>query len=133
MSKFYGELRVLGEEEDGDHVILQFKDGETMRLTKRMRDLSVTKKSIDTTQLWDRQLTPLVTDILTLMLELDVQVGDQQVGNQVDYILNLVKSSIIHNLEKAGDIIWGKPMTQRRMSDVNSTILNHDQESGTNN
>ena len=126
MSRFYGELRVLGEEEDGDHVILQFKDGKTMRLTKRMRDLSVTKKPIDTTQLWDKQVTPLVTEILTLMLEWDIQVGDQQVGNQVEYLLNLVRSSVAHNLAKASDIIWNTPMTQRRMSDINKTILDNE-------
>ena len=130
MSRFVGTQRIENQVEDGDYVVLTFKDGSSSRLSKKMFSISATRESTDLTNLWERQLSPVVKDILQTLLDWDVQLG------QLDYLLNLLKTSIEHNnskaqvfpreniidKNKAQAILWNKKLDERTISDIDRVL-----------
>lgn len=116
MSRFVGTQRIENQVEDGDYVVLTFKDGSSSRLSKKMFSISATRESTDLTNLWERQLSPVVKDILQTLLDWDVQLG------QLDYLLNLLKTSIEHNNSKAQAILWNKKLDERTISDIDRVL-----------
>ena len=116
MPQFYGERKIRNLKEEGDFIFLELDD-ETIKLTKKMYEASVSPHRIDATELWEKQLSPVVKEILETMLKWDLGLG------QLDYLINLIKSSLEHNLKKSNDILWGKPVEKRRLSDINEILL----------
>lgn len=125
MSRFIGDKRIVDELEDGDFVVVTFKDGTSERMTKKMLELSRTRESTDLTTLWDRQLGAVTQDILQVMLDWNIKLG------QLDYLFNLLKSSLEHNNEKAGNILWGKATAERSMVDVDEVLQSTKNANGT--
>ena len=85
MAKFYGDKRISHEVEDGNHYILHFSDGSSARISKRMRDISLTRKSTDLTTLWDTQMGRVAGETLKLWLDWDVKL------EQLDHLYNFLK------------------------------------------
>lgn len=119
MSKrFFGDKKIETAQEEGELVVVTFSDGETLKVPKKLYEISASKDSLTATELWDRQCAPIVKETLELWLSWDVKL------EQLDYIINMIKTSVEHNLSRAGDNLWGKKMSDRRMSDVNNVLLN---------
>jgi len=122
MSKrFYGDKRIETATEEGEFVILNFSDS-TLKIPKKLFDVSVHKEPLNATELWDRQLSPVTKETLELWLSWDLKL------EQLDYLINLLKSSIEHNLERAGDKLWQKKLRDRRLSDVNNILLDGEKQ-----
>lgn len=115
--RFYGDKKIETAQEDGEHVVIVFSDNTSLRIPKKLFEVSVSKESLDPTQLWDRQLPPVIKETLELWLSWDVKL------EQLDYIVNLLKTSIEHNLAQANEKLWGKKTSDRRLSDVHDVLL----------
>ena len=115
--RFYGDKKIETAQEEGENVVIVFSDSTTLRIPKKLFEVSVSKESLDPTQLWDRQLAPVIKETLELWLSWDVKL------EQLDYIVNLLKSSIEHNLARANEKLWDKKTAERRMSDVHRVLL----------
>ena len=116
MSKFLGPKRIENQVEDGDHVILEFKDGTKDRVSKKMLEISSTREPVDHTVLWDRQLSPVAHDILQVLFDWDVQL------EQLEYLFNILKSSLEHNNVQAVEILFGNKKSERRISDIDRVL-----------
>ena len=121
MSKFYGDKKVHSEVEDGEFVILGLGSDGHQRITKKMRDVSLSKKPVNLTELWDRQLAPVTRELLEVLLSWDVQL------DQLDFIVNMLKSSIEHNLDKTLTVLFKKPLKERTMSDLDNILKGNGQ------
>jgi len=126
MSKFYGDNKIKSMTEDGDHIVLDFGGGKTEKISKKMSEVSITKKPMDLTALWDKQLGAVTKDILQVLLDWDIKM------EQLDYLFNLVKSSLEYNNKKAHEVLWGKELGKRTMSDVDKVLKMQSQGSQTN-
>jgi hypothetical protein len=120
MSKFYGNKKIQEEEVGEERVTLYFGGEDKAVLSRKMYDLSCTKKPTDLTTLWDKQVGAAVNDTLKVLLGWDLQMG------QLDYFYNMLKSSLEHNLDKANAVLWKKPGRERTMSDVDSVLKSKD-------
>ena len=116
MARFYGDKKIDRTEEDGEHIILHFSDGTFARVSKKMHEISLTKKSTDLTALWDKQMAAVSAKTLAIWLEWDVKLS------QIEYLFNILKSSIEHNLKKADDIAWGINQEDRTVSNVDDVL-----------
>src|SRR3990167_8122321 len=116
MSRFLGDKRIEKKIEDGDHIVLEFKDGSSDRLTVKMFEATATRDSTDLTNLWDRQLAFVCKDILQTLLDWDIKL------EQLDYLFNMLKSSLEHNNSKAVDVLYSKGKNERRMSDIDRVL-----------
>lgn len=116
MSKFIGNKRIENEEEQGDFVVLTFKDGSTARLAKCMLEVSATRSPVDDTALWDRQLTPVAKEILNVLMKWNVQL------DQMSYLVNLLQTSLQKNSDEANEFLWGHPKEKRTMADINDVL-----------
>ena len=115
--RYFGDKKIETVQEDGDFVILTFND-ESLRIPKKLFEVSVSKDVINATELYDRQLAPVVKETLELWLSWDVKL------EQLDYVINMIKTSVEHNLVKANDKLWNKKLADRRLSDLNGVLLN---------
>lgn len=116
MSKrFYGDKKIEAVEEQGDFVVLML-DKEAVRLPKKLYEASASKDPLNPTELWDRQCTPIAKETLELWLGWDIKL------EQLDYLINMLKTSIEHTLLQANNRLWGKKTTERRLSDVDSVL-----------
>lgn len=119
MSRFYGPVRIEKESPDAEnenYVVLDLKDGTSVRVTKKMLEASRTREATDLTSLWDRQLAPVVKEMLQTLLDWDVKT------DQLDYLVNMLKSSIEHNFQNAQEVLWGTKKHERTMSDVDRVL-----------
>src|SRR3990167_5014658 len=107
--RYFGDKKIETVQEDGDFVILTFND-ESLRIPKKLFEVSVSKDVINATELYDRQLAPVVKETLELWLSWDVKL------EQLDYVINMIKTSVEHNLVKANDKLWNKKLADRRLS-----------------
>lgn len=122
--RFYGEKKIETAEDQGDFVVIGFSDNTTLRIPKKLFEISVSKEPLQATALWDKQCAPVVRETLELWLGWDLQL------EQLDYVINMLKTSIEYSLSKAGDELWGKKLKDRRMSDVDKVLKKDEQQTG---
>lgn len=123
MAQFYGEQKVRDIEENGDRVTVTLDDGKKVEMTKKMFAVSVIGHRQNPTELWNKQLMPVCHEIVELLLAWDVKL------DQLDYLINMMKDTVEGNLAVAGDILWDKKLSERKMSDV-ERVLKSKQEDG---
>lgn len=117
---YYGEKKVMSvttATNDPNRSEILFTDGSSVNIPTKLLDVSVTKNAGDLTKLWDKQTEAVSKEILKILLDYDLQL------EQLDYLMNKLKNSIEMNLQDAGDILWGKKLSERRISDVNKVLL----------
>lgn len=115
--RFYGDKKIETAQEDGERVTLVFSDGTSLNLSKKLFEVSVSRESLDPTQLWDKQLAPIAKETLELWLSWDIQL------EQIDYLHTLLKSSTQYNLRRAETKLFGKELKDMRFSDVDKILL----------
>ena len=71
-----------------------------------------TEKSRDLTALRDLRCFPVVKELLEILAESNVKLGD------VEYILERTSLSIQENIKKAADVLWEKEFDNREMMDI---------------
>lgn len=71
-----------------------------------------TGKSRDLTALRDLRCFPVVKELLEILAESNVKLGD------VEYILERTSLSIQENIKKAADVLWEKEFDNREMMDI---------------
>lgn len=122
---YYGEKKVISvtaSTADTNRSEILFTDGSSINIPTKLLDISVTKNSGDLTKLWDKQTEAVTKEILKILLDYDLQL------EQLDYLMNKLKNSIEMNIQDAGDILWGKKLSERRISDVNKVLLSINQK-----
>lgn len=118
INKFYEDKKIKEVKEDGNHVVLSFVDSKvpSLRLTKKMYDVSVTDAKSDATSVKRVQLHAVVKDILTIMLIWDIKVED------VNMLLNLIVQSLNENQKQAVDKLYGVKEEKRHLSDIDNVL-----------
>jgi len=116
-TKFYGEKKVSHVDDHGEnHSDVVFSEGGFAKVSKKMLEVSLTKKPTDLTTLWDRQLSAVSVETLRLWLQWDVKM------EQLDHLFNMLKTSIEYNNAKAADIVWGAKLKDRVLSNVDDIL-----------
>lgn len=117
MAKFYGEKEIVDTKETTDgKQILVLEGGAEEVLVKKMVAASVTEEKSSPSDLRDKRCFPIVAEILKVMLEWDVKIGE------IDFICQRVIMSINESLKKADEVLWKKERNGQTMSDVDRVL-----------
>jgi len=95
---------------------VQFEDGIVVRMTKKMFEASVSEVPLDASALQDRRAAKVAGDILKLLLEWDIEMGD------LKYILDLTYNSTVHWKEECEELLWQSKVNQIKLSKVNEVL-----------
>src|SRR3990167_4539167 len=115
--RYYGDKKIETAEENGERVTLVFSDGTSLDIAKKLFEVSVSRESLDPTQLWDKQLAPIAKETLELWLSWDIQL------EQIEYLHTLLKSSTQYNLRRAETKLFGKESRDLRFSDIDKILV----------
>lgn len=119
MQKYYGEKEIESSREDPcnpDRLILSFKGGSGIELSKLLANEVITNEPLDATKLRDKRCFPVVAQILNVLLNYDIHMSE------IDFIYQRVIMSVNESIAKADGIIWGKDRNYRSMSDVDRVL-----------
>ena len=117
---YYGEKKIVSVtngSNDPNRSEVLFTDGSSINIPTKLLEVSASKTAGDLTKLWDLQTEAVTKEILKIILDYDLQL------EQLDYLINKIKNSIEMNLSDAGDVLWGKKLAERRLSDVDKVLL----------
>ena len=120
IGQYYGENSIEEIHEDGDHVNLKLNNGKTIRLKKKMANAAVTDSAITLTELRERRITPVIKEILGIMLDWDISPYEPM--NEVDFLANNIVVSIDQNGRVADEMAWGKSRSELTLSDIDQKI-----------
>lgn len=123
--KYLGDRRIkvvsdAGETRTGDKLInITFDDGSTVVYSERMlqSDGVVTPNATNATALRSARMFGVTKDILTLLLAYNIEVGE------VNFLGQLVATSVNKNLDAAEQHQWGVPYLDQRTMDQIDRVL----------
>lgn len=95
-----------------------FEDDTTVRLPKKMYEISLSLDKEDATSHRDRRVMPVVSELVALFMMWDIKISE------VDYLFGLTSNFLNEKLEHAGQKLWKKNLTDRTINDVNDVIEN---------
>lgn len=105
--KYLGNKKVLSVNETGDTTPLGSKiyevnleDGSIEVVTEKILNYVVDTKECDLTELRRRRVEPVVKEMLVLLREANMKIGD------LDYLLSLFTESINQNNNEASNKLW---------------------------
>jgi len=97
-------------------------NGEQILLSNKMIMVAITSEPIDLTKLRETRCFPVVSAILVLLHEWNVNI------NEVDFIFQRTIMSLNESLKKASDILWGKEQAKQTFEDVHKVLLSNPEE-----
>jgi len=103
--------------ENSEYTNIEFKDRTFANLSNKMFNASVSEVPLDASALQDKRAAEVVKDILSLLLEWDIEMGDLR------YILDMCYNSTSNWKEYCEEQLWGSKVNVIRMSKIQE-ILN---------
>lgn len=97
---------------------LIYESGEKEEIPTGIAERLVTKEKTDLTDMRERFVSPLIGNIMAIMLEAEVKIID------LDYVMQKITMSFNSNIDLAIDMAMGKDQYTRTLADIQMILTN---------
>jgi hypothetical protein len=101
---------------------IEYEDGKKVQIPKEVAIKLATEKAMDLTSLRDKFVEPVISRLIVILLESEIEI------DMIDYALQKLAQSVNQRIEKASEMLWGKPLHERNIVDVHLVLTKNNGE-----